>query len=143
MKNKYENRTKVINHLNSKAKSRNVIYISPANSTIHELAKSIVFYYLKKGYEYDSVILQNLLDCIKDELKEIDNQFKAHIKGYGLKPKEKSRLILVEPEIGNDKIDLILADEKLLIELDYKHATSEEKIKRLEAKGFKVEKLIL
>lgn len=139
----FKNRTEVINHLTNKSKNRNVLYISPANSIIHEVSKTIVFYYLKKGYEYDSDIIQNLLDCIKPELEEIDKQFKNHIKGYGLKPKEKSRLILVEPEMGCDKIDLILADEKLLIELDYKHLTGEDKIKRLEAKGFKVEVLKL
>ena len=137
--NKYKNRTEIINHLNNKTKNRNVVYISTANSLSHELTKTIIFYYLKKGYKYDSVIIENLLECINSELKEIDAQFKSHVKAYGLKPKEKSRLILVESEIDCDKIDLILADEKLLIEIDYKHLTSDEKIKRLEAKGFKVD----
>ena len=136
---KQKNRTEVINHLTNKSKARNVLYISSQNSIIHELTKTIIFYYLKKGYRYDSVIVENLLTCINSELKEIDKQFKNHVKGYGLKPEEKSRLILVEPEMDNDKIDLILADEKLLIELDYKHLTSEEKIERLKSKGFKID----
>lgn len=136
--NKYISRQEVINQLKNLLKTKNVLFISPTNSLVHELAKTIMFYYLKKGYEVNEDEMDILFENLGPELKTIDLAFRNYIKGFGIKKVKGDRLILTEAEIGNDKIDIVLADEKLCIEIDYKHPTSKDKIKRLERKGFKV-----
>lgn len=134
--NKYTNRAKIISNLKSITKGRNVIYISPANSFSHEIAKSVIFYLLKKGYSLDSAIY--LTETIANDIKGIESEISKQVKLNKLKPKKNKNLILTEPVIGNDKVDLILADDLACIEIDYKHKTGKSKIKRLEDKGFRV-----
>jgi len=128
------NRTKVINALNTKTKCRNVLYASVTNSLTHEMVKFIVFYYLRKGYS-----IEFIESALSDNLNYTDiSSFEEKMKISLGKPSEVCKLILTESEIGCDKIDIVDADNRQLIEIDYKHKTSSEKIKRLKSKGFRI-----
>lgn len=127
------NRKEVLNKL-KRLKTPNVIYIDESNSLLHELVKTILFYYIKKRKPVEAIIQQ--IDRIKTQLEIVEDEMERVLSQF---PKEKGDvLILTEAEVGKDKVDILVADLKTIIEVDYKHKTKKEKVERLIKNGFDV-----
>lgn len=130
MVSRIQNRKEVLNLLKNPAKARNVIYISHHNSIAHELAKTIFFYLLKKGYTAENI--EFLFDrFLSKELINLQNKINQALEDYNFKHNYQDILLLTEAEVGRFKIDLLIADTKHAIEIDHMHKTKLYKYNRL------------
>ena len=133
IKKRLGNRKEVLNKL-KRPKTANVVYIDESNSLLHELVKTILFYYIKKRKPIEAIIQQ--IDRVKAQLEIVEDEMERVLSRF---PKEKGDvLILTEAEVGKDKVDILIADLKTIIEVDYHHKTKKEKVERLIKEEFNV-----
>lgn len=115
--------------------------VRPENSLTHELMKVVTIYLIKQGrYPIDSVL--HVVSNLKREFMVLENKIIKQVEGFDISKVRGKYPVTVysEVEVGKDRVDILAVTEEggAVVEIDYKHKTSKEKVERLKKKGLEV-----